>query len=268
MDLFALPAEPGRESEDACAIGDGIAVVVDGAGLPKTMRQGCGHSVAWYARTLAEALRVRLEDSTAVMTDALAGAIAEVTAAHRGTCDLDAGSPSATVAAWRIDGDDVEHLVLCDASVVLAHRDGTAMEVTDDRINLAVARRAAELLGDGAHTHADIAAARFRALDETRNVEGGFWCAQTDPDAAQHALTGRTPIAELAAIVASSDGGTRGFQLVGAHSLERFAELAIAGRLAEIAGEIRAAEDAKHDWVFAKPHDDIALVAQRFAPER
>jgi hypothetical protein len=268
MDPFALPAEPGRESEDACAQGDGIAVVVDGAGLPKSMRQGCGHSVAWYARMLAEAFRVRLEDSAAAMPDALAGAIAEVTAAHRGTCDLDAGSPSATVAAWRIVGDEAEHLVLCDASIVLARRDGSAEEITDDRINAAVGRRAAELLGDGTHAHEDIAAARFRALDETRNVEGGFWCAQTDPDAARHALTGRTPIAELAAIVASSDGGTRGFQLVGAHTLERFAESAVAGRLAEIAGEIRAAEEAKHDWLFAKPHDDIALMVQRFPRDR
>lgn len=265
MHLFALPAEPGRESEDACALGDGIAVVVDGAGLPKTMRQGCGHSVAWYARMLAESFRVGLEDRGTSMTEALAAAIAEVTAAHRGTCDLDAGSPSATVAAWRIVGDEVEHLVLCDAAIVLAGRDGTVLEITDDRITPAIRRRAAELLGDGPHSHAEIAAARFRALDEVRNVEGGFWCAQTDPDAARHALTGRTSISVLAAIVASSDGGTRGFQLVGAHTLERFAELASAGRLAEIAGEIRGAEDAKGDWVFAKPHDDIALVAQTFS---
>ncbi|MFE6736297.1 hypothetical protein [Microbacterium sp. NPDC057650] len=268
MELFALPAEPGRESEDACALGEGIAVVVDGAGLPKSMRRGCGHSVAWYARMLAEAFRVRLEHRSVAMTEALGAAIEEVTAAHRGTCDLHDGSPSATVAAWRVDGDDVEHLVLCDASIVLAHRDGTATEITDDRINAAVDRRAAEMLGDGAHALADIAAARFRALDERRNVEGGFWCAQTDPDAARRALTGRTPIAELAAIVASSDGGTRGFQLVGAHTLERFAELASAGRLAEIAGEIRTAEDARDTWTFAKPHDDIALVVQRFPPER
>ncbi|UJP10233.1 protein phosphatase 2C domain-containing protein [Microbacterium sp. KUDC0406] len=264
MDLFALPAEPGRESEDACALADGIAVVVDGAGLPKTMRQGCGHSVAWYARMLAESFRVRLEDRSASMADALAGAIVEVTAAHRDSCDLDAGSPSATVAAWRIAGDEVEHLVLCDASIVLVRHDGAADEITDDRLDAAVDRRAAELLGDGEHPYAEIAAARFRALDETRNVEGGFWCAQTDPDAARQALTGRTPARELAAIVASSDGGTRGFQLVGAHTLERFAELASAGRLAEIAGEIRAAERANGVGDFAKPHDDIALVARSF----
>lgn len=261
MDLFALPAEPGRESEDACARGEGIAVVVDGAGLPKERRRGCGHSVAWYARMLAESFRVRLEDRALSMTDALAEAIAEVTAAHAGTCDLDAGSPSATVAAWRIDGAEVEHLVLCDASIVLVGRDSGAREITDDRINGAVRRRCRELVADG---RPDDASTRFRALDEVRNVEGGFWCAHTDPDAARHALTGRTAIRGLAAIVASSDGGTRGYQLVDAHSLGRFGELAACGDLAEIAEEIRAAEDAHGLGRFTKPHDDITLVLQRF----
>ncbi|WP_309128387.1 protein phosphatase 2C domain-containing protein [Microbacterium sp.] len=257
--VYSLPAEPGRESEDACAVGDGVAVVVDGAGLPKDMRLGCSHSVAWYARILAEAFRMRLEDRANEMTEALAGAIAEVTAAHAGTCDLRRGSPSATVAAWRIDGDEVEHLVLSDASIVLIGADGTVQEVTDDRINDAVERGSAELLENGEFSQ--VAAARFAALDRTRNVDGGFWCCQTDPEAARHAFTGRTPVRDLRAIVAASDGGSRGYQLLGAHSLERFGALAARGELARIAQDIRAAEDAHGVPAFTKPHDDIALVA-------
>lgn len=261
--LFSLPAEPGRESEDACAIGDGIAVVVDGAGLPKSLRRGCGHAVAWYARMLAEALRVRLETRATTMADALAGAIAEVTDSHADTCDLSQGSPSATVAAWRIVDDHVEHLVLCDASVVLIGADGTPREITDDRIDAAVQRRAAQLAADAGLAEAP-AEMRFAALDRMRNVEGGFWCAHTDPEAAHRAFTGRTPIAWLRAIVASSDGGTRGFQKVDAHSLEGFAELVVDGRLAEIAAQIRAAEHAAGPLPFTKPHDDIALAAATF----
>ena len=258
--LFALPAEPGLESEDACAIGDGIVVVVDGAGLPKSSRRGCGHAVAWYARMLAEAFRVRLETRATSMSDALAGAISEVTASHAETCDLSQGSPSATVAAWRLIGDDVEHLVLCDASIVLIEADGTPREITDDRIDAAVQRRAAQLAAAAGVAEAT-AEMRFAALDQMRNVDGGFWCAHTDPNAARHALTGRTPVAELRAIVAASDGGTRGFQRFGAHSLDRFAALASDGRLAEIAAQIRAAEDAAGPLPFTKPHDDITLVA-------
>lgn len=262
-EVFSLPAEPGRESEDACAIGAGIGVVVDGAGLPKMMRRGCSHSVAWYARMLAEELRMRLESRLASMTDALAGAIAEVTAAHAGTCDLTQGSPSATVAAWRIRGEEVEHLVLCDASIVLVRRDGSAREITDDRITAAVQTRA-EALASAAGIATATGEMRFAALDAARNVGGGFWCAHVDPDAAQHALTGRTPIEELRAVVAASDGATRGFQLVGAHTLHDFAALAADGDLAQIAADVRTAEDARGVPPFTKPHDDIALVVARF----
>ncbi|MDQ0615496.1 hypothetical protein QF046_003137 [Microbacterium sp. W4I4] len=262
-ELFSLSAEVGQESEDACAIGVGIGVVVDGAGLPASMRKGCSHSVAWYARMLAEELRMRLESSLSSMTDALAGAIAEVTEAHATTCDLSQGSPSATVAAWRIVGDEVEHLVLCDASVVLIGVDGSAREVTDDRITAAVQTRA-ESLASAAGIPTATAGMRFAALDDARNVEGGFWCAHIDPDAARHALTGRTPISELRAVVAASDGATRGFQLVGAHTLRDFADLAVNGDVARIAAEIRAAEDAHGVPPFTKPHDDIALVSVRF----
>jgi hypothetical protein len=262
-DLFSLPAEPGRESEDACALADGIGVVVDGAGLPKAMRQGCSHSVAWYARMLAEELRMRLESRTASMTDALAGAIAEVTDAHVHTCDLTQGSPSATVAAWRILGDEVEHLVLCDASVVLVGADGGAREVTDDRVTAAVQTRAASL-ASAAGVPTATAEMRFAALDAARNVEDGFWCAHTDPDAARHALTGRTPVSELRAVVAASDGATRGFQLVRAHSLQDFADLAAGGDLARIAAEIRSAEDVHGVPPLTKPDDDIGMALGRF----
>lgn len=261
--LFSLPAEPGRESEDACATGDGVGVVVDGAGLPKSMRRGCSHSVAWYARMLAEAFRMRLEHRAVGMTDALAAAIAEVTAAHTGACDLALGSPSATVAAWRITGDAVEHLVLCDASIVLVDADGITSEITDDRIDGAVEERAAAL-AKAAGVPSATGGMRFEALDAARNVEDGFWCAQRDPKAAGHALTGRTSLQGLRAVVASSDGGTRGFQLVGAHTLDRFGQLAASGDLARVASEIRAAEDAHEFSPFAKPHDDIGLVAACF----
>jgi len=262
-ELFSLPAEAGRESEDACAVGNGIGVVVDGAGLPKAMRRGCSHSVAWYARMLAEELRIRLESRVVSMTDALAGAIGEVTAAHASTCDLGQGSPSATVAAWRIVGDEVEHLVLSDASVVLIFADGTAREVTDDRITAAAPTRA-ESLAAAAGIPVATAEMRFAALDAVRNVEGGFWCAHVDPDAARHALTGRTPIRQLRAVVAASDGATRGFQLVGAHTLQDFADLAANEDLPRIAAEIRDAENAHGVPPFTKPHDDIGMVAIRF----
>ena len=59
-------------------------------------------------------------------------------AEHENTCDLAAGSPSATVAAWHITGSDLEYLVLCDSSLLLSFTDGRHLEVTDDRLNQVV----------------------------------------------------------------------------------------------------------------------------------
>jgi hypothetical protein len=45
-----------------------------------------------------------LADPCVKMRDGLRSAIADVVAELENTCDLAAGSPSATVAAWRITG--------------------------------------------------------------------------------------------------------------------------------------------------------------------
>ncbi|MDR6865843.1 hypothetical protein J2Y69_000428 [Microbacterium resistens] len=249
--------------------------MVDGAGLPASMRRGCSHTVAWYARGLAAAFHSALAERSTSMREALGAAISTVTAMHSGTCRLGEGSPSATVAAWRIEDEAVDVLVLCDASVVLHGRDGSTREITDDRIEHAVSRRAAEILaehrgterqGRGIPSRDEVAAARFAALDATRNVDGGFWCAQTDPSAADRALVERHPLSGLRAVIAASDGGTRGFQLVGAHSLDHFARLATEGELETIVAEIRSGEDARSTASsFDKPHDDIAIAVAAFA---
>lgn len=264
--VLQLPAARDRENEDAVALGEGIAVVVDGAGLPKSARQGCVHTVAWYSHSLAASFARRLGKADVGMPSALADAIGEITALHAGECRLDAGSPSATVAAWRVAGSVVEYLVLSDASVIAAFADGTAREITDDRIEVAVSRRAAEMLVEKGRTEpfdvVEVTAARFSALEETRNTKDGFWCCQSCPEAAFHSLTGTLPLEGLSSITAASDGGTRGFQLLGAHTLERFAALASASDLTEIAEQIRAAEEA---WALdpgraVKRHDDLTLV--------
>lgn len=267
---FTLPAASDRENEDAMALAAGIGVVVDGAGIPAELRRGCTHAVAWYARRLADAFCARLIDRATPMRAALAGAIAEVTALHAGTCTFEGGSPSATVAAWRVDGAEVEHLVLCDASIVVQDASGRAHEITDDRIESSVARRIRQLLSARAGTTDpspdERAALRWRALEECRNAAGGFWCAQTDPAVAAHALLGRQAVDRTAAVIAASDGGTRGFQLVDAHDLPSFAHRAAAGELAGLAAEIRRGEEGlrTRSGFDGKIHDDLTIVVGSF----
>lgn len=240
---------PGRQQEDRARASDDAVLVVDGAGVPARFRAGCHHSVAWYAEHLADALAARVTGPDP-LPQVLAGAIAAVRDEHAGTCDLGAGSPSATVAIARTRGDVLEHLVLCDASVLLLQRDGTAVEVTDPALD----HLAARLRSD---RPAGVPLAD--AVEARRNRPGGFWVARHEPEAAAHALTGTTPLADLAGVALTSDGATRGVHVLGIHVVDDLARRLIAGEHEAVLAEIRAAEIAARPP--GKQHDDATVVS-------
>lgn len=268
---WSLPASPDRPNEDALFSRSGIAVVVDGAGLPKSMRAGCRHTVNWYANQLAVAFGTALLDRRVAMPQALSRAIVEVSHRHDG-CALNEGSPSATVAAWRLQPSVVEYLVLCDASVVVLAGD-RAVEITDERLSLLTAEQeAARVAVDSDRpTASAILDARRVAIEANRNVEGGFWCCQTDPAAADQALTDSYRISELDGIAIATDGATRGYQSLGAHTLQQFATQAVLGGAAALLADIRAAEHQQRqrlDATAVKVHDDATLIALNLADDR
>lgn len=264
---WSWPAAPDRPNEDAVFVRDGVAVVVDGAGLPKSMRAGCRHSVSWYANQLAAAFGTALVDRTITMAQALSQAIVEMSHRHDG-CRLSEGSPSATVAAWRLQPADVEYLVLCDASAVVLLTGG-AVEITDDRLARLIARHLSAAASSGPLTASAILDVRRAALDANRNVEGGFWCCQTDPAAADHALTGSYPRSEIVGLAIASDGATRGYQSLGLHTVEQFVSRAVRGEGEALLGEIRAAERRQRQALLdsaIKVHDDATIVALTRTP--
>lgn len=268
--VVSIPGNTARENEDAVALGDGVAVVVDGAGLPKGLRRGCRHSVRWYAESLATAFRDHLNRRNTDMSAALAAAITDVTTAHGPDCRPDEGSPSATVAAWRADGDAVEYLVLCDASVVLAFHDGSVLEVTDNRITSAtepvIDRYLRDVQRSGAVTPDDRRAARRAAVEQTRNRDGGFWCCHTDPAAALAAIHGRVKRDALRAVVAASDGATRGYHLLGIHPPAALTTAAGPDDLNALIESIRHAEELTGELIqqAIKQHDDATIVLANF----
>lgn len=254
---FTLAADP-QDNQDALALDetDGIAVVVDGAGLPRDPEAGCLHPVSWYSRALAERYRDLLRDRTLPMDEALALAITRVRALHP-ECRLDHTAPSATVAAFRAADDRVEYLVLCDASVVLAFTDGTVVEVTDDRLD-----RVVEPAEAGLADPAERMLRRLEAMHRTRNVPGGWWCCQHDPAAAFEALTGAHEMRELRGVIAASDGATRGHQGLGLFDVAHLADEVLGGDAPRLAATIRAAEDARAEALRAsatKVHDDLSM---------
>ncbi|MFC0674269.1 hypothetical protein [Brachybacterium hainanense] len=268
------PAAPDLVNEDAVALGRDLAVVVDGAGLRPEMRRGCTHPVAWYSRNLARELALRLEregEERLSMTDALEGAIGAVRALHGGSCDLHAGSPSGTVAAWRLREGTLETLVLCDAAIVIGvpGPDGPGLEaelVTDLRVQGAVdrwTRLLAERPAERLAAPVEEIPLRFQALDAARNVDGGFWCAHHDPAAARHALVRSVPWRSGMVVIAASDGATRAMLELGTHDVERFAEQCAAGRLEELCEEVRDAERSRARRPVrsssTKIHDDLTV---------
>jgi hypothetical protein len=261
---LTVQAPGGTENEDAVVAEDGVVVVVDGAGLPAHLRTGCRHSVAWFARSVAHTFHALLVTRSSSMRVALAETISRINDSHATTCDLAGGSPSATVAAWRIADDRLEYLVLSDASIVLLDRHDRATEIVDHRLENVTARAVPLDPEDPAITGTQVRAARRAAVESARNQPGGFWCVHTDPSAADQAMHGTAPLSDLAGVVACSDGGARGYELLGAHTLEEFTRLALCGQLEALADTIRAAENHQAgslQRLGVKVHDDITIVA-------
>lgn len=272
--VFSEPSRPGKVNEDYASVGSTAAVVLDGAGLPAVFRGGCSHSVRWYSKTLAKSLHKCLQDPSASVREALRRALQVTAAAHGPGCRLDQGSPSGTVAAWRICGPNLEYLVLGDASIVFAFNDGGVLEIVDNRLDELVTPLKQELLdrweqtGEFVGDEAWLESHR-RTAEILRNVPGGYWVCQVDPAAADEALHGTIPLATLRGVVLATDGAMRGVHLLSLHDLSHAVRDYLDGGAAELYGDIRAAENRmKHKFARPriKPHDDMTVVAHTFSP--
>lgn len=233
-------------NEDAGGVLGPVAVMLDGAGVPPRFRAGCVHDVAWFSHTLAGRLLIRAQDPSVPLRQALAAAIADVRSLHEEQCDLDRGGPSATVVAVRWDAEHLEHLVLCDSSLLLESADGTTTRLSDPRVD-DVAREEA----------------RSEAIEARRNAPGGFWVARHEPEAAEQALVGSTPLRTLRAAHLVSDGITRAVDLLGMHD---DASLARALRVdpRSVLRELRRAEaDLPIGRRPRKVHDDATVLTLR-----
>ncbi|WP_422774798.1 hypothetical protein ACN28C_25065 [Plantactinospora sp. WMMC1484] len=239
--MATAPAHPGRVNEDFTGALPTAAVLVDGAGIPGADAI-CRHGVAWYASRLGAALLgllARLPEHS--LPALLAEAIEQVTAAHRDTCDVaDPISPSATVALLRVTGVLAEHLVLGD-SVVLLDRAGGAPLVVSDPREVVVARpyeTALRATVEGGEEHRRL----LRELRANRNRPGGFWVAKDDPQAAEEAVTGRSPVSELSGAVLLSNGASRIVDRLHLTDWPGVLTMLAAGGPAEVIDRVRRAE--------------------------
>jgi hypothetical protein len=198
----------GRVNEDFIGAVPTAVVLIDGAGISGT-ESICRHGVAWYASRLGGSLLSLLSlvrDRS--LSSLLAEAIEHVTDDHRDTCDVaDPISPSATVAVLRVADGLIEYLVLGDSVLVLDRADGAPLVVSDPRevIISESYRPKLEAVAEGSDEYHRL----LRDLRAHRNRPDGFWVAKDDPRAADEAITGICPIAELAGAVLLSNGASR-----------------------------------------------------------
>ena len=159
--------------------------------------------------------------------------------------------------------DQLEYLVLSDASIVLLDRHDRSTEIVDHRLENVIARAPLDPESP-AVTGAEVRAAGRAAVESARNKPGGFWCVHTDTSAAVQATHGDVSVSDLAGVVACSDGGARAYELLEAHTLEESTDLALRGELEALSDTIRTAENHQAgslQGLGLKVHDDITIVA-------
>lgn len=267
------PGRNDRPNEDYVAVVDGdyttCAVLLDGAGGPAELPNGCEHGTPWYVERLGKATLDRMASRRfrrVPLPDILECAIADVSSEHVHTCNLKApGTPSSTVIAVRTlaQGTHLEYLVLSDSTLVV-DIDGDITALSDTRIEDVGAdiRRRMNEHPTGTPEHQ---AARIELVTlqrEARNRDGGFWVAATDPAAAHHALTGTVGASRARRVALLSDGAARYVDFgLGSHT--DLLDALAAYDPDRLFDQVREAEDGDphgQRWPRAKHRDDAAAI--------
>ncbi|QNE18225.1 integrase [Kribbella qitaiheensis] len=269
------PGSSQRPNEDSFAAVADLVIVADGATAPDGLGTGCVHDPRWYSRELtaqATAAHVRYRDAS--LADILSTAISATADAHASTCDPGhPGTPSSTVVMLRARAETLEWLVLGDATLVLETPHGLNA-ICDDRLfqtNKELRNQVLRTTADDPKRPARIAAL-VDAQRNFRNVEGGFWVAASDPNAAYKAradterlAAGTTWRAALLTDGASAAVDTYG--LTDWHGLLNLLDAAGPNGLLESVRKIEADDPAAQRYPRIKRSDDATVAYLTGAPE-
>jgi hypothetical protein len=192
------PSTPGAINLDWAGTTNTAAVVLDG--LTEGTQTGCIHGTSWYVHQLGARLLLHAADPATKLADALAHALEDVAAQHRDTCDLHhPGSPCTTVTMVRHRGSSLDYLVLADSPLVIDAGDEplVIIDETEKRFSAGLEHAARGGTPDDLFN-------LIRDQQQYRNTPGGYWVAQINPEAAEHAVTGTIKNARGALLL--SDG--------------------------------------------------------------
>jgi hypothetical protein len=196
---------------------------------------------------------------------ALKSAIARTADAHRAECDLsNPATPAAAVAIVEFGFEMVDYLVLSDTTVVLDGSEELTV-ITDTRINSSAVeeRRIADSLPSGSPEKARALIAMKKSEIAVRNSDAGYWVAAANPEAVDHALTGKVPASAIGRAAVLTDGAARIVTPFASCSWSGALELLGASGPAHLIRSVRDTERADADgqrWPRNKLSDDATVV--------
>ncbi|MEU5949572.1 protein phosphatase 2C domain-containing protein [Micromonospora sp. NPDC047465] len=198
----ATTAAPNSTNEDHLAVGDGWALVLDGAGRYPGETGGCIHPVTWVVTRLGIHLSSCLsQQPEQPLTTIVRSAVEATMADHGSTCDLsDPLSPGATGAIVRVREDRIDWLVVGDCAVVIDQGQDKYTTVIDDRV---------DHLPNAPIVEGQVRTYSPDYVATVRNKPGGFWVLGSSPAAAEHALVGTLPQHAATRVLLCSDGISR-----------------------------------------------------------
>jgi len=247
---------PGGGDDALITTGDGV-IMLDGASafipVPVPASVYSGH----LARQIARGMDARPgADLRGILADAIAATARDL--------DLRAGkSPSSTVIILRYAGEYADCLVLGDSLAILA-----GQAITDERlsqISPGIRERYRERLAEG-HGYDQQHRQLLRKLQQEqarqRNRSGGYWIAETDPAAADHALVTRSPADSVPWVVLATDGAYKTMPQLGItdwSALRKASDQDLADILARCQSWEASEDPDGQKLPRAKRHDDKTL---------
>jgi hypothetical protein len=254
-------------NEDWFAVTPTAAIVLDG--VTSVADTGCLHGVRWYVEKLGSRILGNLSLDNLELREILAQSIDDVAALHAQTCDLDhPATPAATVAIVRVQQDDIEHLVLADASVAIDSTDGMRV-ITDARVNVIVAEERKAATQHPADSDAYRRFIENSMIEQLkwRNKPGGYWVASVDPGAVREALVGRIALDNVRRVALLSDGASRLVDKYGIATWPQLLDILEQAGPTGLIQQVRAADEAdsdRHRWARYKVSDDATAIYVRF----
>ena len=246
----------GEVNEDAFGATFDVLVAVDGAtGLSGRHQIGVGSDAQWFANNLAQDILMLAADRHRSLPQVLDAALDRCRARLRRMQVPLEGFASASVAVARLGAEHLEFVSVGDCTALLTMVDGRVERIADGavaKLDDRVVRAAVDL---AARERISVREAigkqsallkRHRAL---RNRQGGYWIAEPNGTAVDHATARRFPISEVSEVALLTDG------FAAVHDLTRqvegwreLAELLAAGAGGRLMRELRTALQRDTDF--------------------